>query len=97
VSRRYKRVPGSLKDAAGAMQLFFVTTLIAAILVILPIIDSGMRALENTAAPARMTVIMKNQSSPTREELGQKAGDPAQADVPENARDFGSPRTEQWI
>jgi len=79
------------------MKLFLVTALTAAILVVLPIIGSGMRALDDIAAPSRMTVVEKNQSSPTLEELGHKAGDPAQAGVPENARDFGSPRTEQWI
>jgi hypothetical protein len=79
------------------MQLFFVTVLIAANLVVLPFIGFGMRAIDNTAAPARMTIIEKNESSPTLEELGQKAGDPTEAHVPENARDFGTPRTEQWI
>ena len=79
------------------MRLFLVTTLTAAILVVLPIISSGMRAMDNIAAPPRMTIVEKNLSSPTLEELGHKAGDPAQADVPENARDFGTARTEQWI
>ena len=79
------------------MQLFLVTTLTAAILVVLPILGSGMRALDNVAAPARMTIVEKNLTSPTLEELGQKAGDPAQADLPESARDFGTPRKEQWI
>ena len=79
------------------MQLFLVTTLTAAILVVLPIVGSGMRQMHNIAAPARVTIVEKNQSSPTLEELGQKAGDPAQADVPQNAPGFGSPRTEQWI
>jgi hypothetical protein len=79
------------------MQLFLVTTLTAAILVVLPIIGSGMRAVDNIAAPVRMTIVKKNLSSPTLEELGHKAGDPAQADAPENARDFGTPRKEQWI
>jgi hypothetical protein len=79
------------------MQLFLVTVLTAAILVLLPVIGGGMRTLDQIAAPARMTIVEKNQSSPTLEELGHKAGDPAQADVPETARDFGSPRTEQWI
>jgi hypothetical protein len=76
------------------MQLFLVTMLTAAILVLLPIMGGGMRVLDH---PARMTIVEKNQSSPTLEELGRKAGDPAQADVPETSRDFGSPRTEQWI
>jgi hypothetical protein len=79
------------------MQYFLVTTLVAGILVTLAIIGSGSTATNNSALPARVTIVKKNQSSPTLEELGQKAGDPAQADVPQNARDFGSPRTEQWI
>jgi hypothetical protein len=79
------------------MQLFLVTTLTAAILIVLPIVGSGMRAMDHIAAPPHVTIVHKNLSSPTLEELGQKAGDPAQAGVPENARDFGSPRTEQWI
>jgi hypothetical protein len=78
------------------MQFFLVTTLTAAILVVLPIVGSGMRQMHNIAAPARVTIVEKNQSSPTLEELGQKAGDPAQADAPQNTG-FGSPRTEQWI
>jgi hypothetical protein len=76
------------------MKFFLVTALTGAILVVLPIIGSGMRALDHTV---RMTIVEKNQSSPTLEELGRKAGDPAPADVPETERDFGSPRTEQWI
>ena len=79
------------------MQFFLVTTLTAAILIVMPIIGSGMRAMDDIAAPPRVTVVHKNLSSPTLEELGQKAGDPAQAGVPESTRDFGSPRTEQWI
>jgi hypothetical protein len=80
------------------MQFFLVTTLTAAILIVMPIIGSGMRAMDDDiAAPPRVTVVHKNLSSPTLEELGQKAGDPAQAGVPESTRDFGSPRTEQWI
>ena len=79
------------------MQLCFVVTLIAAILVVLPVLGFGMRARDNIAAPVRMTIVEKNQSSPTMEELGHKAGDPAQADVPQTDRDFSSPRTEQWI
>jgi hypothetical protein len=79
------------------MQFFLVTALTGAILVVMPIIGSGMRALDHVAAPVRMTIVEKNQSSPTLEELGRKAGDPAPADVPETERDFGSPRTEQWI
>jgi len=79
------------------MQFFLVATLIAGILVTLAIIGSGMTGMNNSALPARVTIIKKNQSSPTMEELGHKAGDPAQADIPQNARDSGSPRTEQWI
>ena len=79
------------------MQFFLVTTLTAAILVTLPIIGSGMRALDNVAAPERMTIVEKNLTSPTLEELGHKAGDPAQAGVMQNTGDFGTPRTEQWI
>jgi hypothetical protein len=79
------------------MQFFLVTTLTAAILVTLPMIGSGMRALDNVAAPVRMTIVEKNLTSPTLEELGHKAGDPAQAGAPEDARDFGTPRKEQWI
>ena len=79
------------------MQFFLVATLIAGILVTLALIGSGMTATNNIALPARVTIVKKNQSSPTMEELGHKAGDPAQADVPQNARDFGSTRTEQWI
>jgi hypothetical protein len=78
------------------MQYFLVTTLIAGILV-LAIIGSDRTAMNNGAQPSHVTIVKKNQSSPTLEELGQKAGDPAQADVPQNARNFGSPRTEQWI
>jgi hypothetical protein len=79
------------------MQLFLVTSLTAAILIVLPIIGSGMRAIDNISAPPRVTIVHKNQSTPTLEELGHKAGNPAEADVPENAGDFGRPRTEQWI
>jgi hypothetical protein len=74
-----------------------VTTLIAGILVTLAIIGSGMTAVQTIAVPARVTIVEKNQSSPTLEELGHRAGDPTQADIPENARDFDSRRTEQWI
>jgi hypothetical protein len=56
-----------------------------------------MRALDNVAAPERMTIVEKNLTSPTLEELGHKAGDPAQAGVMQNTGDFGTPRTEQWI
>ena len=79
------------------MQIFLVTALTAAILILVPIIGSGGTAIDDIAAPARVTIVHKNQTSPTLEELGQKAGDPAQAVAPENARDFGTPRTEQWI
>jgi hypothetical protein len=79
------------------MQLFLVTTLTAAILVVLPILGSGIREMDKVAAPARMTIVEKNLTSPTLEELGHKAGDPAQAGAPEDARDFGTPRKEQWI
>ena len=86
-----------MKHVAAAMRLFLVTTLTAVILMVLPIIGSGMRAKDTTAAPAQITIVEKNLNSPTLEELGQKAGDPTEAEVPENARDFSTPRTEQWI
>ena len=79
------------------MQVFLVSTLTAAILFALLVIGSGIRRVGNIAAPGRVTIVHKNQTSPTLAELGHKAGDPAQAVAPEKGRDFGSPRTEQWI
>jgi len=78
------------------MQLFLVTTLTAAILVVLPIVGSGMREMHNIAAPARMTIVEKNQSSPTLEELGQKAGDPAQADAAQHQTESLRRPTRRW-
>jgi hypothetical protein len=46
--------------------------------------------------PARVTVIHKNLSSPTIEELGLKAGDPSHADAPDQVP-LLRPRKAQWI
>jgi hypothetical protein len=78
------------------MQLFLVTTLTAAILILVPIIGSGTSGVD-MAGSQRETIVYKNQRSPTLQELGRKAGDPAQAGVPERAPELGSRRTGQWI
>jgi hypothetical protein len=57
---------------------------------------SRIMAPETVPAPERVTVIHKNLSSPTLEELGRKAGDPSHADAPEQVPLFG-PRKAQWI
>jgi hypothetical protein len=79
------------------MQLVQMTILTAAILIMMPIIGGGVRTLEESAVPSRVTVIHKNLSSPTLEELGQKAGDPGNAGAPDNEPVFDSQRKAQWI
>ena len=75
------------------MQLFLVGSLLVAILIALPIIGGA----TSTSQEPRVTVIHKNQTSPTLGELGRKSGDPAQAGVPNSRRQLGSRRMEQWI
>jgi hypothetical protein len=72
------------------MRLFLVAILAAGAFAILPMI--GGPGLEEE----RVTVIHKNLESPTLEELGQKAGDPSQAEAPEEPI-LNSPRKAQWI
>jgi hypothetical protein len=79
------------------MRLFPVTVLTAAIVVMLPVIGGGVRSVEQTAIASRVTVIHKNLSSPTIEELGQKAGDPSNAGTPDSEPSFESQRKAQWI
>ena len=53
-------------------------------------------SLSEAEAPARLTVIEKNMTSPTLEELGQKAGDASNAQAPVEPVIFGE-RKAQWI
>jgi len=79
------------------MRLVPVIFLTAAIVVMLPVVGGGVRSVEQTATASRVTVIHKNLSSPTVEELGQKAGDPSQAGTPDNEPSFEAQRKAQWI
>jgi hypothetical protein len=81
----------------AAMRLFLVTVLTAAILVMLPVVGGGVLSVEEAAVPSRVTVIHKNLSSPTVEELGQKAGDPSNAGAPDEEPSFDAQRKAQWI
>lgn len=78
------------------MRLGLVTIITASILVIAPIIGARV-SVEETSQASRITVVHKNLASPTLEELGQKAGDPSNAGVPESEPIFVSPRKGQWI
>jgi hypothetical protein len=75
------------------MQLLLIGSLAVAIIIALPIIGGNNNVLEQP----RVTVVHKNQTSPTVEELRQKAGDPAQAGVPYSPPQFGGRRMGQWI
>jgi hypothetical protein len=89
--------PGFLITAAreAIMKLVLVTVLTAIILVI-PVIG-GVHLAEKSPVSSRVTVIHKNQASPTIEDLGQKAGDPSNAGAPDNEPLFDSKRKAQWI
>jgi hypothetical protein len=67
----------------------------AAILVILPVAGMTLSS-RGDQEPARLTVIEKNMTSPTLEELGQKAGDPSNAEAPVEPLILGE-RKAQWI
>jgi hypothetical protein len=68
----------------------------AAILVSLPLAGGMDFFSAEEQPPARLTVIEKNMTSPTLEELGQKRGDPSRAQAPVEPLFFGE-RKEQWI
>ena len=74
--------------------LFFISIAVA-ILVIMPL--AGMiLSSRGDQGPARLTVIEKNMTSPTLQELGQKAGDPSSVQAPEEPLIIGE-RKAQWI
>jgi hypothetical protein len=75
------------------MQLLVMGSIAVAIIIALPIIGGKNSVMEGP----RVTVVHKNQTSPTAEELRQKAGDPAQAGVSYSTPQFGGRRTGQWI
>jgi hypothetical protein len=79
------------------MQIVLAAILGAAILIMMPILGKGVGVSDDSAGLARVTVIHKNLTSPTLEELGQKAGDPSNAVVPEPEPLLQAKRTEQWI
>jgi hypothetical protein len=64
-----------------------------AILVMLPLFGS---AALKPGEEARLTVVHKNMTSPTLEELGRKAGDARQTVTPPQPT-FMTPRKAQWI
>lgn len=74
------------------MRLFLVAILAAVAVAIVPIMGGKILNPQEE----RVTVIHKNLQSPTLEELGQKAGDPSQAEAPEEPL-LNSPRKAQWI
>jgi hypothetical protein len=67
---------------------------VMAIVIIAPLLASGLQR-PSEDAQVRLTVVHKNMISPTLQELGQKAGDPSQADTPEPI--FVNTRKAQWI
>jgi hypothetical protein len=75
-------------------QLLFIF-IAAAILVSLPL-AAGMDLSSQEERPARLTIIEKNMTSPTLQELGQKAGDASEAQAPVEPLFFGE-RKAQWI
>jgi hypothetical protein len=79
------------------MRLGLVTIIAASILVIAPVIGALVLSVDETSQASRITVVHKNLASPSLEELGQKAGDPSNAGVPESEPIFVSPRKSQWI
>lgn len=79
------------------MRVLPMTVLTAAMLVLLPVMGSGVRSVEEAGTASRVTVIHKNLSSPTIEELAQKAGDRSNAGTPEEEPSFESLRKAQWI
>jgi hypothetical protein len=77
------------------MRIILATIAALAVFMALPT-DSRIAAPAAAPAAERVTVIHKNLSSPTIEELGQKAGDPSHADAPDPVLLF-KPRKSQWI
>jgi hypothetical protein len=71
--------------------LLFISTI--AVLIMLPLFGSA--ALE-PREEARLTIVYKNMTSPTLEELGRKAGEARQTVTPPPPI-FMAPRTAQWI
>ena len=74
-------------------QMLFIF-IAAAILVSLPL--AGRMDLSSHEEPARLTIIEKNMTSPTLQELGQKVGNPSRAQAPVEPLFFGE-RKAQWI
>jgi hypothetical protein len=68
----------------------------AVILMILPLAGGVALSSREQPQPVRLTVMEKNMTSPTLEELGQKAGDPSNAELPVEPL-FLSVRKAQWI
>ncbi|HEY7764560.1 MAG TPA: hypothetical protein VIB38_06195 [Aestuariivirgaceae bacterium] len=64
-----------------------------AVLIMLPLLGS---AALKPSEEARLTVVHKNMTSPTLEELGQKAEDARQTVTPPQPN-FSTPRKAQWI
>jgi hypothetical protein len=65
------------------------------IAVVMPLAGGMAFSWQNTE-PARLTVIEKNMTSPTLEELGQKAGDASNVQAPVEPMLVGE-RKAQWI
>lgn len=75
------------------MRLIAITILAAGAAAALPFAGG----MFQDSAPPRVTVIYKNMTSPTLEELGQKAGDPSAAGAPEEVPLYIPRRKAQWI
>ena len=78
------------------MKRLLLISIAGAILVILPVAGEMALSTGEVAEPARLTVIEKNMTSPTLEELGRKAGDPSTVQGPVEPLLFGE-RKAQWI
>jgi hypothetical protein len=80
------------------MQTFFVSPVTVAILIVLLILGGAVsRVNENISGPPRVSIVHKNQISPTLKELGQKAGDSAETVAPKNGHVFDGRHTGEWI
>ena len=78
------------------MKQLLLISIAGALSVILPIAGGMALSTREVPEPARLTVIEKNMTSPTLQELGQKAGDPSNAQAPVEPLLFGV-RKAQWI
>ena len=78
------------------MKQLLLISIAGALSVILPVAAGMALSTREVPEPARLTVIEKNMASPTLDELGQKAGDPSDAEAPVEPLFLGE-RKAQWI